>query len=81
MTAADRKAFEDLQKSVDQLTKDKEGLEQPLKDLEGKQKMVVPAWTESSVAAAVNVGLFDALDGGSSDFYRFVTLLKRKGVI
>ncbi|SFF23359.1 peptidoglycan L-alanyl-D-glutamate endopeptidase CwlK [Paenibacillus algorifonticola] len=81
MTAAEQKAFEALGEKASKQEELIEGLEKRLADLESKHKMSVPSWAQSSVDAAVKAGLIDTPDGGSYDFYRFVVLLKRKGLI
>lgn len=41
----------------------------------------VPAWAKAAVDAAVTAGIIDTPNGGSLDFYRFVTILNRIGLI
>lgn len=55
-------------------------LTQRLRELESKQGMPVPDWAREAVNAAVKAGYIDTPDGGSLDFYRFVTVMYRAGV-
>lgn len=41
----------------------------------------VPNWAKDAVDAAVAAGVVDTPNGGSLDFYRFVTILHRAGLI
>lgn len=50
--------------------------------LEGLERMsAVPDWAQDAVNKAVAQGLVDTPQGGSLDFYRFVTILNRKGLL
>lgn len=41
----------------------------------------VPDWAKKSIDAAVSAGVVDTPNGGSLDFYRFITVLDRIGLI
>lgn len=41
----------------------------------------VPAWAREAVAAAAAAGIVDSPQGGSFDFYRTLTVLRRKGLL
>jgi hypothetical protein len=41
----------------------------------------VPIWARAAVDAAVAAGVVDTPIGGSLDFYRFITVLDRLGLI
>jgi len=56
-------------------------LERRVKQLEVQESMSVPIWAEEAVEAAVKKGLVANPDGASYDFYRFVTVLHRAGII
>jgi hypothetical protein len=72
MTADEKKAFSALQATV-------EAQAERIKTLEGTLKMAaVPTWAKAAVDAAVCAKLIDTPDGGSEDFYRFITIMHRK---
>lgn len=53
-----------------------------VKELEGKASMAeVPEWAKPAVSAAVAAGLIDTPTGGSQNFYRILTVLKRAGLL
>lgn len=47
--------------------------------LESEHELPVPGWAEEAVNAAVKAGYIDTPNGGSRDFYRFVTIMYRAG--
>lgn len=47
--------------------------------LTAKSSQVCPEWAKEAVYAAKMAGLIDTADGGSYDFYRFVTIMHRAG--
>jgi N-acetylmuramoyl-L-alanine amidase len=50
--------------------------------LEGLERIeTVPEWAKEAVDKAVAQGLIDTPEGGSFDFYRFLTILNRKGLL
>jgi flagellar protein FlgJ len=49
--------------------------------LEGQNRLAdVPQWSQAAVNQAVARGLVDTPEGGSYDFYRFLTVLHRRGL-
>lgn len=59
-----------------------EQLKQQVQELQNLAKMKeIPEWAKEAVDAAVKAGLVANPEGGSYDFYRFVTVLYRKGLI
>lgn len=75
MTAAEKAKMEELEKTVETLTKAVEQL-----TLLNKQENV-PTWAKAAVDAAFKAKLIDTPTGGSYDFYRILTILSRKGVV
>jgi len=55
-------------------------MEQRLQALEDKHRMAVPEWAQAAIEEAVKAGYINAPDGGSEDFYRFVTVMHRAGM-
>lgn len=49
-------------------------------ELQHKHEQAVPGWAREAVDAAVRAGYVDTPEGGSQDFYRFVTVMYRAGV-
>jgi peptidoglycan L-alanyl-D-glutamate endopeptidase CwlK len=75
MTAAEKKAFEDLTKTVEAQAK-------KLESVNGLLAMDCPVWAKEAVTAAVAHGLVDAktaFTGNSYDFYRILTIIHRAG--
>lgn len=77
MTAEERKAFIALQNQVAELAKANAAYKDRIQALEKLHRMDVPSWAKASAVAAVNAGLINTPDGGSYDFYRFLTLSHR----
>jgi N-acetylmuramoyl-L-alanine amidase len=50
--------------------------------LEGQERLTgIPDWAVEAVNKAVAQGVIDTPEGGSFDFYRFLTILNRKGLL
>lgn len=95
MTAAEKKAFDDLQSTVKSLIDSKDTLKKSLTDqreiatkqadrikaLESLSNMACPEWAKEAVACAKKHALVDTPDGSSYDFYRLLTVLHRAGYI
>lgn len=74
--------MEELLKRLAALEQEKNQLAARLAALESNDKMAqIPDWALESVNKAVAMGLVDTASGGSFDFYRFVTILNRKGLL
>lgn len=67
----------------DQMLKQElEQLKKQVEELQNLAKMKeIPEWAKEAVDAAVQKGLVHNPEGGSYDFYRFVTIMHRKGII
>jgi flagellar protein FlgJ len=63
------------------LRREHEELRQRVQALQKLHQMDVPEWAEQAVATAAASGLVDTPDGGSLDFYRFLAVLYRAGLI
>jgi len=73
MTIEEKAAFKALQETVAAQAK-------RIETLEGRDKMVkVPTWAEAACVAAKKAGAIDTSNDGSYDFYRFITVLYRRG--
>jgi flagellum-specific peptidoglycan hydrolase FlgJ len=66
---------------MEELIKEIEGLKKQVQALQERSSMDVPEWAKPAVAAAVEAGLINNPDGGSYDFYRFITIWYRSGII
>ncbi|WP_438449394.1 endopeptidase [Gorillibacterium sp. sgz5001074] len=77
-----QEAIEALMQQNAQLQSTMQALANRLADLEHLAQLpAIPDWAQDAVESAVAKGLVDSPEGGSFDFYRFVTILKRKGII
>lgn len=73
MTIEEKAAFKALQETVAAQAK-------RIETLEGRDKMAkVPTWAEAACVAAKKAGVIDTANDGSYDFYRFITVLYRRG--
>jgi N-acetyl-anhydromuramyl-L-alanine amidase AmpD len=64
------------------LEAEKNQLAARLAALEAQDSMAaIPDWAQEAVNKAVALGLVDTAAGGSYDFYRFVTIMNRKGLL
>lgn len=95
MTDGEKLAFQALQETVQQLTASLSDQNSTVSDqaakikalegrvavLEGKYTMDVPSWAKDAVDAAVKAKLIDTPNGGGLDFYRLLTVLRRKKLI
>jgi len=71
-----------LQQQVFAIGKDLEGISSQVGFLLGTHAMdQIPPWARDAVDAAVAAGVVDTPKGGSYDFYRFLTVLHRRGLI
>jgi len=75
------KMLQQLQATINEQRDQIARLERRVKQLEVQESMSVPIWAEEAVEAAVKKGLVANPDGASYDFYRFVTVLHRAGII
>lgn len=83
------KTMDELLGRLSALEQEKKALEEHLGAMESrlgaleKQETLaeIPGWASASVAKAVAQGLIDTPSGGSYDFYRFVVILDRKGLL
>jgi lysozyme len=70
MTAEEKAAFDALKSQVDKL--------------QARQQMEVPVWAKAAVDAALAYDtknpLFSIDNGASYDFYRFITVMHRRGL-
>lgn len=73
----DREVEQVLKELQDQIA----AMEKRVEKLERKQSMPVPEWAKEAVEAAVAAGIVDTPEGGSYDFYRVLTVLRRRGLI
>jgi Muramidase (flagellum-specific) len=73
--------IEGLRRQVEQLASENKQLQQRVEKLENRSHMPVPEWAKEAVDAAVKAGIVDTPDGGSYDFYRLLTVMRRKGLI
>lgn len=80
-----KKTMEDikkLQQEVEALRKEVSSMSNQIGALLGAHAMdEVPIWARAAVDAAIAAGVVDTPHGGSLDFYRFVTILHRAGLI
>jgi len=74
-------AVKNLQSQINTQRDQIAALERKVKRLEGKHAMPVPEWAKEAVDAAVKAGIVDTPEGGSYDFYRMLTVMRRKGLI
>ena len=75
-------AIKQLQQDIEALRKEVSSLSNQIGALLGAHAMnEVPAWAKEAVDAAVAAGIVDTPQGSSLDFYRFVTILHRAGLI
>ena len=74
------KVYQQLMSTLNELRDRVTALERRAKRIEDRQTMPVPDWAREAVSAAVKAGYIDTPDGGSMDFYRFVTVMHRAGV-
>lgn len=91
MTEGEKQAFQALQETVNQLSaslivQNETVSEQEMKimALESrvcKYTMDVPSWAKDAVDAAIKAKLIDTPNGGGLDFYRLLTVLRRKKLI
>lgn len=95
MTEGEKQAFQALEDIVKQLSaslsvqnetvSEQEvkitALESRVSVLEGKYTMDVPSWAKDAVDAAIKAKLIDTPNGGGLDFYRLLTVLRRKKLI
>jgi N-acetylmuramoyl-L-alanine amidase len=74
--------MEELLRRITALEVQNNQLASRVAQLEGLERMAgVPDWAQEAVDKAVAQGLIDTPEGGSLDFYRFVTILNRKGLL
>lgn len=74
--------MEELLRRITALEGQNKQLASRIAQLEGLERMAsVPDWALEAVNKAVAQGLVDTPQGGSMDFYRFVTILNRKGLL
>lgn len=76
-----KKKVDELHQKVQALQKEYASVSNQLGVLLAAHSMDVPAWAQPAVDAAVAAGVVDTPNGGSLDFYRFVTILHRAGLI
>jgi len=89
MTEGEKQAFQALEDTVKQLSAaivtEQEvkitALESRVSVLEGKYTMDVPSWAKEAVDAAIKAKLIDTPNGGGLDFYRLLTVMRRKKLI
>ncbi|CAM3301641.1 MULTISPECIES: N-acetylmuramoyl-L-alanine amidase [Paenibacillus] len=95
MNAAEKAAFEALERKVASLESSnkvlKKGLQEQgaslkkqrarVDELERLQKMDVPSWAKDAVEQAFNAGLISTKSPSSYEFYRMITVLHRGGMI
>lgn len=81
------RAWETLQARIEQLESDRdthlktlEAHVERINELESKHCMDVPDWAKEAVDKAVAKGYINTPDGGSLDFYRFVTVMNNANV-
>lgn len=88
-TEQEDKTMDELLGRLSALEQEKKALEERLEAVESRlgaleeREMLadIPGWAAVSVAKAVAQGLIDTPSGGSYDFYRFVVILDRKGLL
>lgn len=74
--------MEELLSRLAALEQEKNALAARVAALESANKLAaIPDWAAAAVNKAVAQGLIDTPEGGSFDFYRFVTILDRKGLL
>ena len=74
-------ALKELRGEVTALRKEVATLSNQVGVLLGAHNMEVPKWAQKAVDAAVRAGLIDTPEGGSFDFYRFLAVMHRAGLI
>ena len=81
MTAAEKKAFEDLQATVKSQQTVIDAQAKKVAKLESLSSMETPSWAKEAVTAAVAHKLVDekSAQGSSYDFYRILTVIHRGG--
>jgi flagellar protein FlgJ len=73
---------EEVTRMLEQLQKTIEELTTRVQALEATNKMdEVPDWAKASLDKAVKAGLVNQAKDGSLDFYRFLTVMDRKGLL
>lgn len=70
----------DMERMITKYKSQIDELQKRLNDLESQHRTSIPDWASEAVEAAVSKGYVDTPEGGSVDFYRFVTVLHRAGV-
>lgn len=74
--------FEQLKQQVAELQQENRGLSERLARLENLHRQErIPEWAQEAVDKAVASGLVNEPEQGSYDFYRFITVLHRKGLL
>lgn len=74
--------MEELLRRISALEEQNRQLEARVAQLEGLEVLdAVPDWAQEAINKAVALGLVDTPEGGSFDFYRFVTILNRRGLL
>jgi N-acetyl-anhydromuramyl-L-alanine amidase AmpD len=74
--------MEELLARLTELEAQKAQLEARVAALEAVEHLPgIPEWAQEAVNKAVAQGLIDTPQGGSFDFYRFLTILNRKGLL
>jgi flagellar protein FlgJ len=76
----DEEAFIVLDK-IEQLQQQVNDLQNKVNDLEQLASMKQPEWAADAVKRALALGIIDTPDNGSFDFYRFLTVMYRKGLL